>query len=120
VSLPKDYKDFLRTSNGFGAPGTTSVRLFSIGEVTWLDAVYPDLFQGYDHLKDESGDLHRILLIGDLDGEQQLLLVASSDTQTSAEQGWQCWFFANWNLGEERHSGFRAYMESVLLDLEHD
>jgi hypothetical protein len=120
VQLPEDYKSFLQASNGFEPIDSTGVRLSPVGIVNWLANTYPDLLQAWNlpGLEKEHAALKQSLLIGDLDGEQQLLLVPLQNSKITSERDWQCWFFAHWVPGEIRYSGFRAYMEHVLEDLE--
>jgi hypothetical protein len=119
VGLPDDYRDFLRSSNGFEPTDHAAVRVKGTADVDWLRNVYSDVIEIWS----ESGvgvDLERSLLIGDLDGEQQLLLVPSRSRLDSDDCKWECWFFAHWVPGEVRFSSFRAWFEHVLLKLESD
>ena len=112
LSLPDDYKGFLRTSNGFEPLCFTFVRMFAIEEVQLLVDAYPDLVDIWNQpeLQDVHQGLESSLLIGDFEGEQQLLLVPP---KPGDEEGtWECWFFASWWPGEDRYPSFRAYMES--------
>lgn len=120
AQLPDDYKQFLRSSNGFENARSTDVRIAAIADVNWLRNVYPDLLEIWNtpDLQSTYSGMEQSLLIGDLEGEQQLLLVPGRPQQPGGELIWECWFFANWIPGEVRHSSFRAYLESVLLELE--
>ncbi len=120
ASIPDDYRRFLLASNGFLAPSSTSVRVFAIDEVKWLRDARPDQVRIWDQpaTQDIYRSLEKSLLIGDLDGEQQLLLVPSGSDKDVDR--WECWLFASWIPGEERYPSFRAYMEEVLLDLQRD
>jgi hypothetical protein len=122
VQLPEDYKSFLRTSNGFEPVRSTSVQLSAISEVKTLAEVYPDLLEAWSlpGLEEVHRGLKRSLIIGDLEGEQQLLLVPPDTSETSNTAATECWFFASWVPGEHRYSSFRAYMEQTLQDLNRD
>jgi hypothetical protein len=120
VQLPDDYKEFLRSSNGFENARSTDVKIAAAEDVGWLRNVYPDLLDIWNtpDLQNTYVGLEQSLLIGDLEGEQQLLLVPTRSQTDGAELTWECWFFASWVPGEVRYSSFRAYVENVLLDLE--
>lgn len=118
--LPEDYVSFLLVSDGFQATSPTSVPVFAIDEVRWLRDAMPDLVKAWDQpaTQEVCQSLKESLLIGDLNGEQQLLLVPNQSGNDKAR--WECWFFASWIPGEDRHPSFRAYMEQVLLELQED
>ncbi len=118
--LPDDYKQFLQSSNGLEAFDSVSVRMSPASDLDWLRNVYPDVVEIWtaSDLEGTYAGLERSLLIGDLDGEQQLLLVPSRSVADVGDCQWECWFFASWVPGEIRYSSFRAYVEHVLIDLE--
>jgi hypothetical protein len=120
ISLPTDYREFLRCSNGFEAIHAASARLVPVAELAWLRNAYSGLLEVWNtsDLQDTYEGLERSLLIGDLDGEQLLLLIRQREKSDVGEQPWECWFFASWVPGEVRYWSFRGYMEHVLLQLE--
>lgn len=117
VTLPQDYKEFLLVSNGFEALTIAGASLVPVAQINhfasadpafvedWIDAVWAD---------DETAAsrFRKSIIIGGFGEEQQVLLVPGGSG------GWECWFFASWNLGESRYPSFRFYMERQLQDLE--
>src|SRR5579862_8182991 len=87
VRLPDDYKDFLRTSNGFEPTGPAAVRIKCTADVDWLRNGYPNVIEIWSE-SDAGPGLERSLLIGDLDGEQQLLLVPSRPQPQEGDTTW--------------------------------
>ncbi|MFK7972043.1 MAG: SMI1/KNR4 family protein [Bacteroidia bacterium] len=118
VTLPVDYKDFLKSSNGFPAYTSMTPTILPIADVDYLRNVYPDIIEDYIGIYQESSEgvarnFSNSLLIGGLEEEQQLLLV-----QNGHSANWECWLFANWIPGEHIYRSFRYYIESELFELE--
>lgn len=112
ISFPDDYREFLRTTNGFNQWSSTSTGFVQVSNVDWLPNKYPDLVDLWMGNSDVGEKMERSLLVGD-SGEQLMFLAPGH----SADD-WECWFFANWVPGEERHASFRAFVENEVHTFE--
>lgn len=114
IKLPKEYKDFLKISNGLKTISDTIPTLLSVDKIGWLKDLDKELVDIWCN-PDESDDKEFIesfsksLLIGGHMEEQQLLLIPSKKSKE-----WECWLFASWLTGESKYPDFRYYMESLL------
>ena len=118
-TLPKDYKNFLLSSNGFECFSYAGTALASIDKVDFLINVYKDIIDIWADTMDESDEiftnkLRNSIIIGGLEEEQQLLLISTPGNN------WECWHFSNWNPGEVVYAGFRFYIEEELQMLENE
>ena len=117
IKLPKEYKEFLLTTNGFN-PFSLTPTLLPIDKIDWLKNLDPQLVEIWSNaMQDVSGDFGKAfnnsLLIGGHQEEQQLLLIPSAKSKN-----WECWFFASWTPGETKYPNFRYYMEKELQEFE--
>jgi len=115
LQLPQDYKDFLKTSNGFNPFSLVNVTLSSVDKADMLVNVDEDLVSAWTGgMFEESfnNKFRKSIIIGGHEEEQMLLLIPPESGE------WECWFFANWVPGERRYPGFRYYMEELLQRLE--
>lgn len=117
VSFPKDYKQFLLTSNGFKNFSHTGVTLSSVDKVDYLknvDEQLIDIWADSMHELDSGyGDkLKSSIVIGGLEEEQYLFLIPLPNNK------WECWHFSSWRPGEAIYESFRFYMEDELQRLE--
>lgn len=124
LSLPDDYKDFLKISNGLSAFPMDHPALIAVEEIDWYKKLEePEL---YDLLKiywdmeaeDEEATIEpytqRALLISYIPDDQMIWLIPPIDET----QDWQTWYFAAWLPGERRYPSFRHFMEKCILTLE--
>lgn len=112
VSLPEDYRAFLKVTNGFEQWSLTSTGFLQISDIDWLPNKHRDLVDIWMDNSDIGEKMARSLLIGDSD--DQIMFLAPGE----AAGIWECWFFANWNPGEDRYTSFRAFIENEVLNFE--
>ncbi|HYV91526.1 MAG TPA: SMI1/KNR4 family protein [Chitinophagales bacterium] len=117
IKLPKEYKDFLLTTNGFH-PFSFTPTLLPVDKIDWLKKLDPQLVEIWSESmnevdKDFVESFSNSILIGGQQEEQQLLLIPPTKNKN-----WECWFFASWNAGETKYANFRYYMENELQELE--
>lgn len=115
VTLPQDYKAFLRASNGFAAISCTDVALAPVSEIKRyrdVDAWSVDLWSDGQEEPEWGEPFKNCIMIGGFKDEQELLLLPFPDGS------WACWFFAHWVPGEHRYPSLRYYMEDRLQRLE--
>jgi hypothetical protein len=127
LKLPKEYKDFLKQSNGFAETSSTHPELLPIEEVNFLKIAYDgneeifDITKSYPDKNFISEDksiaeyVDRAISISRIT-EQEVWLIPPVGKDTE----WQCWFFAAWLPGEERFKNFRYYIEEKIQRLESD
>ena len=124
VSLPDDYKDFLKTTNGLLAFPILNPLLLPVEKIDYLKNVeQPELFKLYGGFPVEENDtesfeeyVSRAILISEYPEEQMIWLIPPKDEYDN----WQTWFFANWNPGENRYLSFRYFIEESIQALEKD
>lgn len=115
VTLPEDYKAFLKVSNGFECISNIDVTLMHVETIDYLkilDRQLVDIWTGDPDREDFNQQLASSIVIGGFEEEQQLLLVPIG------EGIWECWFFAHWIPGEEKYPSFRYYIEHVMERLD--
>lgn len=115
ITLPKEYKDFLLTTNGFAATDYVGVTMAPVQSIDWLKNVDDSYLNWYDSISDDqkyqqlSKKFKSALYIGGFMEEQHVFLIPS-DTQ----KNWECWFFAFWAPGESIYTNLRFYFENKL------
>ena len=113
VELPKDYKDFLKITNGFFTPCDSTEPTFEkVNDIDHLKNVDPFLLEIWNEepLIDIGIQLNRAIVVGGINDEQYFLLISPDNTN----QDWQYWKFASWIPGGEPYGDLKAYFESVL------
>lgn len=110
IVLPKEYKDFLTTTNGFKA---TSNIYPTFHEIEKIDYLYKlDKFQVDIWLQEGTEDignkLKRSILIAGIGEEQYFLLIPPLTNEP-----WKYWSFASWYPGEVTHDTFKAFWLEV-------
>lgn len=123
LTLPADYKAFLRASDGLAGSGVDPELLpvAEIGlykdmedpELYGITATYPDTASAAEEAT-LAPYLERALLVSRLPAEQELWLIPPAEPTGE----WQTWFFAAWVPGEERYASFRHYVEQQVEALE--
>lgn len=116
ISLPDDYKEFLRVTNGFLSPRDSTEPTFDaieiVGYLKDLDSQMIEIWSGHESLDDISQQLKKSIRIGS--NEQLFLIIPSSEEDRS----WKYWKFASWIPGEDEYEGLNDYFKEVLIFLE--
>jgi hypothetical protein len=124
ITLPNDYKAFLKTTNGLLAFPILNPALMPIEKIDYLKNVeQPELFKLYRDfpVDDDNSEsfreyIERAILISQYPEEQMIWLIPPKEEFGN----WQTWFFANWNPGENRYPSFRHFIEEQIQALEKD
>jgi cell wall assembly regulator SMI1 len=109
MSLPDDYKLFLKTCNGFSAANATDPTFMPVGKIDFLTKLNPGIIQAWKATGNDVKDLARSILVAGIDEEQFFLLVPPLENEN-----WRYWKFATWIPGEEEYNDLTSYFESVL------
>ncbi|KAF8649415.1 hypothetical protein AX16_005856 [Volvariella volvacea WC 439] len=139
VSLPEDYKEFLRTSNGSGyIPNLAKPALKGVESLKWedskdlgVDGLPLDLGLQFDPDKVERlPRMGRVISVSSgEDCEEYVWLVepsqvkAALDAQPAGytineEPGWRIAYWIPWIPQLKWHTSFRQYLESLVLQAE--
>lgn len=124
ITLPEDYKTFLKTTNGLLNFPILNPTLVPVEKIDYLKNVEPqELFIMYDDFPVEGGDpesfndyVSRAILISNYPEEQMIWLIPPKEKYGD----WQTWFFAYWVPGEIRYPSFRHFMEKQIQTIEQD
>lgn len=124
VTLPEDYKDFLKITNGLLAFPILNPELTPVEKIDFLKNIErPELFKLYDGFPVNDDDpesfaeyVARAILISVYPEEQMIWLIPPKEEFGN----WQTWFFANWMPGESRYLSFRHFIEEKIQTLEND
>jgi hypothetical protein len=122
LTLPDDYKGFLRASNGLSAFPFCNPQLLAVEDIGWYKHMEEkELYEiTRTYVDEESEDstiepyTERALLISYIPDEQMVWLIPPAEEADD----WQTWFFAAWLPGEKRYPSFRYFMEECVLKLE--
>jgi cell wall assembly regulator SMI1 len=109
-SLPTDYKDFLRISNGFAQTSNAVHSTFlPVEKIDYLLNLDDDLIEIWEDTGNvEVGKILRTsILIGGLNESQHVLLIPQ-------KKGWIYWQFAAWIPGERPHKNLKTYFKYVF------
>ena len=115
IILPKEYKEFMLTTNGFIAPSSIGITMAPVHKIDWLINVDDSLIDWYDAISDDeeyqqlSKKFKKALFVGGFSEEQHLFLIPNDTTED-----WECWFFAFWSPGETIYPNLRFYFEYKL------
>jgi cell wall assembly regulator SMI1 len=111
LSLPEDYKEFLKLCNGFHAPNNLEPTFLSIEKIDYLERLDPELSKIWTETGNiEIGEeLRRSIMIAGLCEEQYFLLLPPKDNL-----GWRYWKFASWIPGEQEYDDLSSYWSDVL------
>ncbi|WP_261511491.1 SMI1/KNR4 family protein [Chryseobacterium paludis] len=111
VILPEDYKDFLKTTNGFSAPNTIEPTFMEVQAIDFFKNVDSELVEMWKEGDVETGDiLERSIIVAGKNQEQQFLLIPPN----SKKGKWRYWKFANWYPGEHAFESLDDYFKDVL------
>jgi SMI1 / KNR4 family (SUKH-1) len=113
TSLPDDYVEFLKITNGFPQCVSTGVTFLPVHKVDYLINIDEDLVEIWNHHSefDDTGQgLSESLVIGGLNEDQYLLLVPPN----AKYKEWRYWKFASWIPGAEKFQNLKDYLESEL------
>jgi SMI1 / KNR4 family (SUKH-1) len=109
-SLPTDYKDFLRISNGFAQTNNAVHSSFlPVEKIDYLLNLDDDLIEIWEDTGnvDIGKILRTSILIGGLNESQQVLLIPQKNK-------WIYWQFASWIPGERPYKNLKTYFNYVL------
>jgi cell wall assembly regulator SMI1 len=109
-SLPTDYKEFLRITNGFAQTNNAVHSSFlPVEKIDYLLNLDDDLIEIWEDTGNvEVGKILRTsILIGGLNESQQVLLIPQKNK-------WIYWQFAAWIPGERPYKNLKSYFKSVL------
>jgi cell wall assembly regulator SMI1 len=108
-SLPTDYKDFLRITNGFAQTNNAVHSSFlPVEKIDYLLNLDDDLIEIWEEPMPDIGKILRTsILIGGLNESQQMLLIPQ-------KKGWVYWQFASWIPGERPHKNLKTYFKYVF------
>lgn len=116
VQLPKDYRAFLYTTNGFPSTDFTDPTFLPVEEIDYLKNIEEYTIEAYSEegIEEVGEQLSRSILVAGKDEEQYFLLIPPTEKETE----WTYWKFANWIPGEEPYENLETYFEDVLAFLE--
>jgi cell wall assembly regulator SMI1 len=109
-SLPTDYKEFLRITNGFSQTNNAVHSTFlPVEKIDFLINLDDDLIEIWEDTGNvEVGKILRTsILIGGLNESQHVLLIPQKNK-------WIYWQFAHWIPGERPYKNLASYFKSVL------
>jgi hypothetical protein len=110
VSLPTDYKEFLRITNGFAQTNNAVHSTFlPVEKIDYLLNLDDDLIEIWEETGNvEVGKILRTsILIGGLNESQYVLLIPQ-------KKGWIYWQFAHWIPGERTYKNLKTYFKYIL------
>lgn len=112
LSLPHDYRELMKQSNGFADANGIEPTFCPIDRVDYLHNVDPDLAEAWlEAGNTELGEkLKTAIQIGGFEEEQQFFLIPPGDSHPN----WEYVKFAYWIPGDESHPSLRSYFERVL------
>jgi hypothetical protein len=109
-SLPNDYKEFLKITNGFSQTNSAIHSSFlPVEKIDYLINLDDDLIEIWEDTGNvETGKILRTsILIGGLMEAQSVLLIPQ-------KKGWIYWQFAAWIPGERPYKNLKTYFKNVL------
>lgn len=112
VELPRDYKEFLRITNGFSAPNDVEPTFEPIAKIDYLKNVDSYLIEVWnqDGIADIGKQLERSIIIGGINEEQIFLLIPPM----SGSENWKYWKFSSWQPGEVEYENLEHHLNEVL------
>jgi cell wall assembly regulator SMI1 len=112
LSLPEDYKEFLKLCNGFHAPNDVEPTFLSTDKIDYLERLDPDLTKIWTETGNiEIGaELRRSIMVAGLSEEQYFLLLPPKGNNIR----WRYWKFASWIPGEQEYDDLSSYWTDVL------
>ena len=105
MTLPKDYLDFLRITDGFAAPNQIEPSFLPVEKIDYLKNTDPFVIEAY-----KIEELENCIVIGGIDEEQQFFHIPPIDS----ENKWRYWQFANWYPGEHEFENLEIYFSEVF------
>jgi cell wall assembly regulator SMI1 len=108
-SLPTDYKEFLKITNGFSQTNNAVHSTFlPVEKIDYLVNLDDDLIEIWEKEMPEIGKILRTsILIAGLNESQNVLLIPQKNK-------WIYWQFAHWIPGERPFKNLKPYFKSVL------
>jgi len=117
TTLPDDYKEFLKISNGFHQAISTNPTIIPISKIDYLVNIDEDLveiWKSHIELEETAKSLSQSIVIGGINEEQYFLLIPPHDKHKK----WRYWVFASWIPGEHEYRDFKDYLNSTLTFLD--
>ena len=112
IRLPNDYRELIKTFNGFSTvEGTTEPSFTPIEAIQWLRDVEPNLIKIWqdEPLADVGRQLEQSLIVAGIEEEQCFLLIPPQ----LEEEDWKYWKFANWIPGEIAYENLLDYFTQL-------
>lgn len=112
ISLPQDYVNFIRISNGFHAASSVEPSFCSVNKIDYLKNIDSELFEIWIETGNaEIGNkMKTAIKVGGFDEEQYFFLIPPSKENPN----WEYWIFAAWAPGETIYNSMIEYFKSVL------
>jgi len=112
ISLPQDYIEFLKITNGFLAASGVEPSFCGTDKIDYLKNVDADLYEIWVETgNSESGNkMKTAIKVGGYDEEQFFFLIPPSQEN----KNWEYWFFAAWAPGEAVFNSMTEYFQYVL------
>jgi SMI1 / KNR4 family (SUKH-1) len=108
-SLPTDYKEFLKITNGFSQTSNAIHSSFlPVEKIDYLLNLDDDLIEAWEESMPDIGKILRTsILIGGLNESQRVLLIPQKNK-------WIYWQFAHWIPGERPYKNLKSYFKYVF------
>lgn len=112
ISLPQEFIEFLKITNGFQAANGVEPSFCSTDKIDFLKNVDADLYEIWVETGNlESGNkMKTAIKVGGYDEEQYFFLIPPSDEN----KNWEYWVFAAWAPGETVYNSMQEYFLNVL------
>jgi SMI1/KNR4 family protein SUKH-1 len=119
LTLPPDYKAFLKVANGWRAIDQFINRVWPVEEIDWFSSTDPDYVAAWVEVPTggeeplyESRYIASTMQISDEEyGGTAVLLLNPKVVSPSGE--WEAWFMSHWNPGANRYSSFWEMMQNL-------
>ena len=117
LTLPSDYKEFLKITNGFCAATHVQCFIQPIEQIGLAVEINPDFFKFWANANEEiSEQLNCAILISEKFDDQYFLLIPP----TNKNADWEYWEFANWIPGEEKYTNLQEYFNTIVEILQEE
>jgi SMI1 / KNR4 family (SUKH-1) len=116
IKLPKDYVEFLKTSNGTSEIlSHTFSDFLEASKIEWLNIIDKYLIECYAEMgKEYIENLENSILVAGIDHCHRILLIQPF----GKNKDWQYWEFASYIPGESAFNGIESYLDRINTFLE--